>query len=318
MSGSDALSFLQGQFTNELRGVAPGGAVYGLWLTLKGKVLADSFVVRGAGERAPATSDAGSKAGEDIYWVGSYHSPAAVIRERLEAFVIADDVVIDDATAEWEGFTVWSGEAQRRGAQQAGVGFVFPSRRSAPTVQNPNARATAGANTAWEWVFPTAQRERAYVLLSDLDLPPLGVTEVEQRRIAAAAPAVPADLGPADLPNEAGLEATAISFTKGCYLGQEVMARLKSMGQVRRRLLRVHGTGPAPTALPAALFAGDRKLGELRSLAPDPAGGPGDGNHGDFIGLAMLSLLNLPPDAALALAPGAAPSIRVIDLPAAP
>lgn len=47
ITGEDAANFLQGQFSNELRGLPEGGAAYGLWLTLKGKVLADSFVVRG-------------------------------------------------------------------------------------------------------------------------------------------------------------------------------------------------------------------------------------------------------------------------------
>lgn len=310
MSGSDALSFLQGQFTNELRGLAPGAAVYGLWLTVKGKVLADSFVVR-AGLKGQ-TSAAVGEAGADVYWVGSYHSPAAVIRERLEAFVIADDVVIEDATPDWEGVTVWGGETERRAAEQGRVGFVFPSRRSAPSVSGANANASppASASAAWDWVFPAAQRDAA-AASALAALPVLTATDAEQRRIATGTPAVPADIGAADLPNEAGLEATAISFTKGCYLGQEVMARLKSMGQVRRRLLRVRGTSAAPAALPAALFAGDKKLGELRSVAPDPAGS-------GFIGLAMLSLLNLTPGAALSLAPGAVADIHLVDSPSAP
>ena len=72
VTGEDAANFLQGQFTNELRGVPAGGAVYGLWLTLKGKVLADSFVVRGG------TGAGGSAAGgAEVFWVGSYFSPAA-------------------------------------------------------------------------------------------------------------------------------------------------------------------------------------------------------------------------------------------------
>src|SRR5262245_8772358 len=120
ISGTDAATFLQGQFTNDLRkpeGIYP--SVYGLWLNQKGKVLADSFVV----------------AAEDgAFWVGSYFSPAAVIRERLEAYVIADDVVSEDETERWAGATVF-GEAElgtgvvrlaaRRGAE-AGVEWIFP------------------------------------------------------------------------------------------------------------------------------------------------------------------------------------------------
>jgi folate-binding Fe-S cluster repair protein YgfZ len=86
------------------------------------------------------------------------------------------------------------------------------------------------------------------------------------------------------LPNEGGLEHDATSYTKGCYLGQEVMARLKSMGQVRRRLMRVEGPGAVPAELPVPFFVGGKKVGELRSAVR-----VGDG----FVGLAMISLLGM-------------------------
>ena len=96
----------------------------------------------------------------------------------------------------------------------------------------------------------------------------------------AGIPSVPGDIGPADLPNEGGLEADAISYSKGCYLGQEVMARIKSLGRVRRTLVRVTGT-VAPPAVPAGLWQGERREGELRSAAPTPGG---------FDGLALVSV----------------------------
>jgi hypothetical protein len=130
---------------------------------------------------------------------------------------------------------------------------------------------------------------------------------MERMRIAARIPAVPADVGPTDLPNEGGLEADAISYTKGCYLGQEVMARLKSMGQVRRRLLRVRGTGASLPALPAPVFRGARQVGELRSAVSDEAAG--------WIGLAMVSLMHLTPGAELAFAPDSSTALRLIDSP---
>src|SRR3954467_6753383 len=108
---------------------------------------------------------------------------------------------------------------------------------------------------------------------------------MSRRRIAAGIAAVPADVGPGELPNEGGLDAEAISYTKGCYLGQEVMARLKSMGQLRRRLLRVQGIGETYPALPAPVFAGSRQVGELRSAVRNGTGG--------WTGLAMVSLLQV-------------------------
>src|SRR5437016_12516025 len=78
VSGADAASFLQGQFTNDLRSLGDQPSVYGLWLNVKGKVVADSFTLRGGAAQE--------------FWLGSYFSPAAIIRERLEGHIIADDV----------------------------------------------------------------------------------------------------------------------------------------------------------------------------------------------------------------------------------
>ena len=277
VSGSDAATFLQGQFTNELRGLGPGGAVYGLWLDVKGRVLADSFVL------------GGPRAGE--FWVGSYFSPATTVRARLESFIIADDVVIEDLTNEWTGVALLGAGAAAALAAEPREGFVFRGRRA----REENA----------EWVFPIASADAVRARLAGLR--ELDSNKITRLRIDAGIPAVPADIGPADLPNEGGLDTEAISYTKGCYLGQEVMARLKAMGQARRRLLRVTGAGEPFPKLPAALFAGERRVGELRSAARDGSGG--------FIGLAMLSLLHVTKDAALAFAADAAPTVRLMDAP---
>ncbi|HUR57582.1 MAG TPA: folate-binding protein, partial [Opitutaceae bacterium] len=248
------------------------GSAYGLWLNVKGKVVADSFVLRGAGAKE--------------FWLGSYFSPAAAVRERLESHIIADDVTIEDATAAWAGVSVWGAATARA---PSGV-FRFRGRRSRE--QNE------------EWIFPEEKLDAVRASLADAR--ELNGDELARRRIDAAIPAIPTDVGPGDLPNEGGLEA-AVSYTKGCYLGQEVMARLKSMGQIRRRLLRVAVTGQHVPILPAPIFVGDRRVGDLRSAVSGPAGG--------FIGLAMLSLLQVKADSALAFAPEGPPSLRLLDTP---
>ena len=280
VSGEDAANFLQGQFTNELRGLVSGQAVYGLWLNLKGKVVADSFVVA---------------AGPREFWVGSYFSRAEIIRERLESHIIADDVAVENLTAGWEGVSLFgaAGITARLGGEVPD-GIVFRGRRE----ETENA----------EWIFPVDSPANAGRVRSQMaEAREIDAVEIARRRIVAGIPAVPTDVGLGDLPNEGGLDAGAISYTKGCYLGQEVMARLKSMGQVRRRLLRVFGVGGKVPPLPAALFAGERKVGELRSAVSDGAGG--------FVGLAMLSLLHLPRDAGLAFSAGGAPVVQLRDQP---
>ena len=273
VSGEDFLPFLQGQFTNDLHQGAKADATYGLWLNQKGKVLADSFVRIASAEEA---------------WIVSYFSTAAVIRERLEAYIVADDVAVEDVTEDTAGLTIF-GEVTAPDGRAGGAAWSFGGRRTL----EPHTEFIFSANTAPE-ISPAAA---GGVLLSS--------EQMERMRLAAGIPAVPADIGPADLPNEGGLEAAAISYTKGCYLGQEVMARLKSMGQVRRRLLRVRGTGEPPPR-PAPVFQAERKVGELRSAVREGA---------DWIGLAMISLASLKRDQGLALVAGGAPVIRLTDLP---
>jgi folate-binding protein YgfZ len=266
--GPDAFVFLQGQFTNDLRELDHTAAVYGLWLNQKGRVLADGFVLRG---NEP-----------EEFWVGSYFSPAAVIKERLESHLIADDVMIADETAAWSGVTVMGTNAIAT-ARSLGLGFIFSGRR--------------GLAETMEYVAAVKPELPAGAVRSTADM--------EDARIRAGIPAVPADIGPAELPNEGGLETAAISYTKGCYLGQEVMARLKSMGQVRRQLRPVTGTG-LPPARPAKLYQGPKQVGELRSTTPE---GPG------FIGLALLTLMHLRRDAGLSLAPDAPATLTLADIP---
>jgi hypothetical protein len=236
--------------------------------------LADSFVVRGI---------------DDVFWLGSYFSPAKTILDRLESHVIADEVVFEDQTPEWAGITIFGESAGVRDIAGSD-GSVFAGRR--------------GGDTS-EWVFPVTLSEATRKRLSDGV--ELDSVEVARRRIVAGIPAVPVDVGPSDLPNEGGLDVDAISYTKGCYLGQEVMARLKSMGQVRRRLLRVRAAHAAIPILPAPLFSGKRQLGELRSAAVDGANG--------FVGLAMLSLLHLQSGAALSFTEDGTPRVELIDAP---
>ena len=283
VTGEDALTFLQGQFTQELRPAVAPPVAYGLWLNQKGKVLSDSFVLREAA---------------DFLWVISFSASAAVIIERLEAYIIADDVVIADETATWQGVAIGGGGAEAWLAATAGAvpaagefiraggGWVFRGRRE--------------GGATFEWLRPVDAPALA-------GLPEITKNELERRRIAAGIPAVPRDIGPSDLPNEGGWDAVAVSYTKGCYLGQEVMARLKAMGTVRRRLVRVKACGRSAPTVPTALLQGEKRLGELRSAVADGLGG--------FIGLALVNKLGLDPALPLAPEPGGDAFIELIDLP---
>ena len=268
-SGPDANSYLQGQFTQDLR-LKIGESAYGLWLDLKGKVLADSQVL---------------KRGENDYLIVSFSCKAADLQARLESYLIADEVELQDQTGAWAGILLWGAGATEL-VPPAGV-MALPSRR-------------AGVGNR-QWLVPAGSLDSVRTTLAGR-AEPAGHAAAELTRLQAATPAVPVDIGPRDLPNEGNLEEVAISYTKGCYLGQEVMARLKNLGQVRRRLHLVRGSGSAPAA-GTALFQGERKVGETRSAVAD-----GDG----FLAMAMVSLVNLDAAAGLAFAAGGRVTIKIL------
>jgi folate-binding protein YgfZ len=283
VTGEDAFPFLQGQFTQDLRPARDEArAAYGLWLNQKGKVLADSFLLR---------------QGADWLCV-SLFSAAETIHERLEAYIIADDVTVEDVSTLWTGVTMFGPAAVERIEEKAGKrppeaglvvttkqGFIFPGRRM--------------AGLHWEWLYPLGGDETAMQFDEQI-----GFAESERLRIEALIPSVPRDVGSEDLPNEGGLDRDAISYTKGCYLGQEVMARLKTMGQVRRRLMRLSGPMAVPEILPSPLFADGKRIGELRSAAPAEDG---------FVGLAMISLLGLGQRQFLGLSPDGPADLAITD-----
>ena len=274
VSGEDAPGFLQGQFTNDIRNVSPGNGLYGLWLNHKGRVMADGFVVAGSGPQE--------------YWIGSYFSDSSTVRARLEAYIVADDVVVEDFRDSWTGITLFGDEIQEWLAKGPREGVFFRGRRS--------------SQESWEWVFPDLTLAATRPLLAGL--PELTAPEMECRRIAAGIAAVPAEIGQGDLPQEGGLEAAAISTTKGCYLGQEVMARMHSRGVARRRLARVSGAG-IPPPVPGGLWHNGAQLGQLRSAVSGPAAG-------EFVGMAMLPARLPEPPPLLATSSGGEPTIRIL------
>lgn len=274
ITGEDAFSFLQGQFTQDLRPcVEEGEIAYGLWLNHKGKVQADSFLLLRGSE----------------WWCVSLFSLAEGLCKHLESFIIADDVAVQNVTSDWAGACVLGAKGPDVEAwAKACGGFIFET-----------GRRTGVAS--FEWLY-RINGDSAADFMRARAAAEIGAGDLERLRIEAGIPAVPCDIGPGDLPNEGGLEREAISYTKGCYLGQEVMARLKSMGQVRRRLVRVTGTGVVPAELPAEVFADGKKCGELRSAAGVDEG---------FVGMAMISLPGVTGRRLLSFSPEGAANIVV-------
>lgn len=245
VTGEDAGSYLQGQFSQDLRGK---GTAYGLLLNHKGRIQADAFVQRK----------------DDAYWITSYFVGAALLRERLESFIVADDVVVEDVTDRWIGVSLL-GNPEEQMPEVKIDWLVHPGRRG------------AAANV--DWLAPNESESAMMERLRAVGAEPISDVILNRIRVRAGIPAVPADAGPGELPQEVGLAENAVAYDKGCYVGQEIMARLKTRGRVRRRLRRVTAQALAPLPPPGtALWVGDKKVGEMRTSVPalaesDPAMG---------------------------------------------
>ena len=282
--GPDAYTYLQGQFTQDLNR-PPGTVFYGLWLNEKGKVIADSHVLR---------------LGENDFQIISPALSGSALRERLEACLVADEVSVEDESDSWALVSLWG-----EGAALAMTGLSGPAPLPGNWTESRGLRTFAGRRSpteSREFLFPPSAEAEVCAALAVSGAQQVDAATAERERILGAQPAVPVDIGPRDLPNEGGLEKVAISYTKGCYLGQEVMARLKNLGQFRRRLHVVRGPGEPPVS-GEALYQTGRKVGEFRSSASDGTG---------FVAMAMLSLVAMQPGEGLARTPESEPSIRIL------
>ena len=248
VTGEDAADFLQSQFSSELRPFEAGQCTYGLWLDVKGKVIADAWVLC---------------EGEEAFRIVSEHCRASEIAAKLEKHIIADDVEIEVQAGPGAMALLGAGAPERL------VSLFGQCPEPGQFVRFEGGVAWGGRRSAqpsYELLFDaeaslTAFRERFEAL---------GVSWVDSNRIArerlqAGIPQVPAEIGSGELPGEGGFERDAVSFTKGCYLGQEVVARMHNLGKARRALYILEGEGEVPTCpLPLTNDAG-KTVGELRS-----------------------------------------------------
>lgn len=256
VTGEDAPTFLQSQFSNELLETRSNPVIYGLWLTRKGKTCADSFIFSRA---------------EKEFLVFSYFCPASTIIKKMEDNIIADEVELEDLTATVTALSWW-GEKATSFLNHMGLNEPLSKSYS----EDSGKYLMHGRRSLGENYDLIASQDKSEELKLQIDT--FSDSETVSRasdealhweRLNSRIPAIPNDIGPDDLPQEGGLENDAVSFDKGCFLGQEVMARLHSMGQVKRNIYGVHGEIPLPPTLPCDLYDQDIIVGQLRSAAYD-------------------------------------------------
>lgn len=228
-SGPDAISYLQGQLSQDVAALAHGASAWSLVLQPQGKVDAWLRVTRTADDEVVLDLDAGF--GEALI-------------ARLNRFKLRVKAEIEPLT--------WRCVAVRGPAAQAPPGAVV-------------------ARAAWPLIG-------GFDLLGPSVAAPAGMPEAdleayEVRRIEAGLPRMGAELTERTIPAEAGVVDASVSFTKGCYTGQELVARIDSRGGHVPRLIRgVRLDGPLPPA-GTALAVDGREVGALTSVAIHPSGG---------------------------------------------
>ena len=260
LTGADRASYLQGLLTNDVAALPPGEGCYSAYLTPQGRMIADMAVVN-LGDELLLDVDAGV---------------TAVLLERLREFVFTEDVTVEDRTAAWTALAV-------HGPEAAGIAasLARPAEDGAPL--GADALGRRPEYRQWSGRFGDAPvtvvrsdeiGEVGFVLYAETPAaPPLaralagaGAAELDAEtfallRLEAGRPAFPADMNETTIPLEAGIESRAVSQTKGCYVGQEVIVRIlhRGQGRVARRLVGLRfDRGDSPPDAGAALLAADR------------------------------------------------------------
>ncbi len=236
LSGGDRERFLQGQVSNDVRLARADAALYACVMTVKGKMSADVFI----------------RAEPDAFFLDAEPELREPLAARLERYIIADDVTLEDVTDSLALVHVIAPRAAA--ALPQGLAAHFGS-----------ARANRFARDGIDYFGPKAQLAE---LRAWLDGGELDATERELLRISEGVPRWGPDLAEDTIPVEAGLEERAISYTKGCYIGQEVISRIKSVGRVNHHLRRLRAGFPLRAG--DKLEADGKPAGEITSVAPVP------------------------------------------------
>ena len=248
LTGSDRVRYLNGQVTNDVRAADQKETLYACVTDIKGRIVGDIFI------HAAAAGDA--------LLFDAEADLREVLGPRLERYIIADDAELADVTGDWR---LW--HAFGAGSRGQGAGSDLPA-----GVQVLKARRL-GVDGADIWMPVNASGSMPPAPCS---LPLLSAEEFEELRILRGVPRHPKELNGATFPPEAGLDERAMSYTKGCYIGQEVLSRIRTTGKMPRELVRwqaaEEGKGIDAGARVASNEDGGeaKEAGEITSVAWDP------------------------------------------------
>ncbi|MBI2646835.1 MAG: folate-binding protein YgfZ [Deltaproteobacteria bacterium] len=203
VGGSDSRLFLNGILTQDIKTLAAGTGCYACLCTPKGKILADLFCY----------------AAEDHFKIECHQNLKDKILELLSRYILIQKVSLQDLSQEW-----------------GGVGVLG---RESPSFIQKHFPKSSGIIYKLQWGYPCFEfwmkKERLLSFQKQLALPLISKEEQEILRIESKTPLYGVDMNENTIPQEANLS-DALNFKKGCYIGQETIARLQNLGHVNKQL----------------------------------------------------------------------------------
>ncbi len=243
IAGRDRQRFLQGMVTNDIKALQPGQGTYALFLDIKGHIQGDMKFY----------------AFPDHVLMVLQHYIREKIITGLDRYIISEDVKMTDGTVDWAMFQLFGAQAASflgsKGLENLPEELYSFREAVVAGVECSVIRLGAG----YALLCPA---DSAVAVLDHLDVQPVGMRAFDVFRIESGMPLIGKDMDETNFPQEARLDA-ALNFNKGCYLGQETIARIDSQGHVNRHLMGIaSGTGLSPGD---RLYKGDREIGKITS-----------------------------------------------------
>jgi folate-binding protein YgfZ len=252
VTGPDGAEYLQGQVTNDVEALQVGEGQYAALLDRKGKMQTDLRILR---------------SGDAEIQVDLEPGPKDQALRHLTMYSIGRDVAVTDATA---GRALLS-LIGPRAAEIAAAPPLPEFANESTTIAGIEALAV-GTRDGIDLFTAAADRDRLLAALTEAGAVEVTPAAVEIVRVEAGVPRFGAEMDAGTMPAEAAIVEDAVSFTKGCYIGQETVARLHYKGKPNRHLRGLKLSGAATPG--AALRLGEKEVGTLGGAVVSPALGP--------------------------------------------
>jgi folate-binding protein YgfZ len=251
--GPDAAEFLQGQLTNDIEALEPDSGCYAALLDRKGHMQADMRVLR---------------LGNGDLWIDTEPEALATLERHLRMYSIGREVVIEDVGEEWAILSVIGPAAH----EAAATGPLSPEHAQRLHEREGVEILAVATDLGVDLIVRSDQAEKARRLLASAAAVDVTEAAAEIARVESGRPRFGREMTTATIPQEAAIEERAVSFTKGCYIGQETVARLHYKGRPNRHLrgLRLD----APVSDGDEIRLGDREVGRVGTAVLSPAHGP--------------------------------------------